>query len=53
MGPASVEAVRRGQVGFDFDCPFVFSEVNADIIKWTRDETVEGGWRKAASDKYK
>ncbi|XP_055925322.1 hemocyte protein-glutamine gamma-glutamyltransferase-like [Argiope bruennichi] len=53
MGPASVEAVKRGQVGFDFDCPFVFAEVNADIIKWTRDETVEGGWRKAASDKYK
>lgn len=53
MGPASVEAVRRGQVGFDFDCPFVFAEVNADIIKWTRDDTLESGWRKAASDKYK
>ncbi|XP_051835926.1 protein-glutamine gamma-glutamyltransferase E [Antechinus flavipes] len=33
-GPASVIAVREGDVNLDFDMPFVFSEVNADQITW-------------------
>ncbi|XP_072488500.1 protein-glutamine gamma-glutamyltransferase E isoform X2 [Notamacropus eugenii] len=33
-GPASVIAVRQGDVNLDFDMPFVFSEVNADQITW-------------------
>lgn len=31
MGPASVEAVRKGQVGLLYDVSFVLSEVNAGI----------------------
>ena len=33
-GPASVIAVREGDVDQDFDMPFVFAEVNADRITW-------------------
>ncbi|XP_062943617.1 protein-glutamine gamma-glutamyltransferase E [Cynocephalus volans] len=33
-GPASVTAVREGDVNLDFDMPFVFAEVNADRITW-------------------
>ncbi|XP_044515640.1 protein-glutamine gamma-glutamyltransferase E [Gracilinanus agilis] len=33
-GPASVVAVRQGDVNYDFDMPFVFAEVNADSITW-------------------
>ncbi|XP_027725486.1 protein-glutamine gamma-glutamyltransferase E [Vombatus ursinus] len=33
-GPASVIAIRQGDVNLDFDMPFVFSEVNADQITW-------------------
>lgn len=29
LGPASVEAVRKGQVGLSYDVTFVLSEVNA------------------------
>lgn len=33
-GPASVEAIRRGQVGLRYDGAFVFAEVNADCVAW-------------------
>ncbi|XP_032715317.1 protein-glutamine gamma-glutamyltransferase E [Lontra canadensis] len=36
-GPASVVAVREGDVNLDFDMPFVFAEVNADRITWIYD----------------
>lgn len=29
-GPTSLEAVRKGEIGFVYDSAFVFSEVNAD-----------------------
>jgi len=41
-GPASLEAIRRGDVGLNYDCPFVFAEVNADIMHWGEDE--ESAW---------
>ncbi|VTJ80639.1 Hypothetical predicted protein, partial [Marmota monax] len=31
-GPASVQAVKHGHVCFQFDAPFVFAEVNSDLI---------------------
>uniref|UniRef100_H0V529 Coagulation factor XIII A chain n=1 Tax=Cavia porcellus TaxID=10141 RepID=H0V529_CAVPO len=31
-GPASVQAVKHGHVCFQFDAPFVFAEVNGDVI---------------------
>ncbi|XP_049445564.1 protein-glutamine gamma-glutamyltransferase E [Epinephelus fuscoguttatus] len=33
-GPASVKAIREGQVDLIYDCPFVFAEVNADVVHW-------------------
>uniref|UniRef100_A0A8C6XEN5 Coagulation factor XIII A chain n=1 Tax=Naja naja TaxID=35670 RepID=A0A8C6XEN5_NAJNA len=31
-GPASVQAIKHGHVCFQFDAPFVFAEVNCDVI---------------------
>ncbi|XP_072267856.1 coagulation factor XIII A chain isoform X2 [Pyxicephalus adspersus] len=31
-GPASVQAIKHGHVCFQFDTPFLFSEVNSDIV---------------------
>uniref|UniRef100_A0A6J0UWU8 Protein-glutamine gamma-glutamyltransferase E-like n=1 Tax=Pogona vitticeps TaxID=103695 RepID=A0A6J0UWU8_9SAUR len=36
-GPASLIAIKEGDVDQDYDCPFVFSEVNADRVTWTYD----------------
>ncbi|XP_075069071.1 protein-glutamine gamma-glutamyltransferase 5-like [Mixophyes fleayi] len=33
-GPASVKAIKDGDIHLKYDCPFVFAEVNADVIKW-------------------
>ncbi|KAM6963026.1 protein-glutamine gamma-glutamyltransferase K-like [Aplochiton taeniatus] len=35
-GPASVAAIRNGQVFLKHDCPFVFAEVNSDKIYWQK-----------------
>lgn len=52
MGPASIEAVRRGEVGLQYDTMFVVSEVNADIIHWQDDEESEIGMRKMKTFNY-
>ncbi|KAM4604863.1 protein-glutamine gamma-glutamyltransferase K [Polymixia lowei] len=35
-GPASINAIRAGQVYLKHDTPFVFAEVNSDKIYWQR-----------------
>uniref|UniRef100_A0A672RBR4 protein-glutamine gamma-glutamyltransferase n=1 Tax=Sinocyclocheilus grahami TaxID=75366 RepID=A0A672RBR4_SINGR len=42
-GPASVAAVKHGQICYPFDAPFVFAEVNSDVIFYRRqkDGTLE------------
>uniref|UniRef100_A0A4W5L6B3 Protein-glutamine gamma-glutamyltransferase K n=1 Tax=Hucho hucho TaxID=62062 RepID=A0A4W5L6B3_9TELE len=35
-GPASVTAIRTGQVYLKYDTPFIFAEVNSDKIYWQR-----------------
>lgn len=35
-GPASVIAVKEGQVCFPYDAPFVYAEVNSDVVYWTQ-----------------
>uniref|UniRef100_A0A646QJF9 protein-glutamine gamma-glutamyltransferase n=1 Tax=Hemiscolopendra marginata TaxID=943146 RepID=A0A646QJF9_9MYRI len=52
MGPASVEAVRRGEIGLQYDTMFVVSEVNADVIHWQDDEESEIGMRKMKTYNY-
>ncbi|NXF08996.1 TGM3 glutamyltransferase, partial [Smithornis capensis] len=36
-GPASRHAVKEGEVDLEYDCPFVFAEVNADCMYWNYD----------------
>ncbi|XP_027859862.1 protein-glutamine gamma-glutamyltransferase E-like [Xiphophorus couchianus] len=33
-GPASVTAIRNGEINLKYDIPFVFAEVNADSVSW-------------------
>ncbi|CAG2211786.1 TGM1 [Mytilus edulis] len=33
-GPAPVTAIKKGEIGRPFDAPFIFAEVNADIVHW-------------------
>ncbi|XP_028285401.1 coagulation factor XIII A chain isoform X2 [Parambassis ranga] len=42
-GPASVQAIKHGQICFPFDAPFVFAEVNSDVVFYCRrkDGTME------------
>ncbi|XP_026882133.2 coagulation factor XIII A chain [Electrophorus electricus] len=35
-GPASVAAIKNGQVCYPFDAPFVFAEVNSDVVFYSR-----------------
>lgn len=51
-GPASLEAVKRGEVGFLYDTPFVFSEVNADICNFQEDENSDWGFSKLSVNQY-
>ncbi|XP_061486153.1 protein-glutamine gamma-glutamyltransferase E-like [Rhineura floridana] len=36
-GPASLTAIKEGDVDLNYDSPFVFAEVNADRVTWTYD----------------
>ncbi|XP_017782167.1 PREDICTED: hemocyte protein-glutamine gamma-glutamyltransferase-like [Nicrophorus vespilloides] len=51
-GPASVEAVRRGEVGYMFDTPFVFAEVNADVCHFQEDEESDWGFSRTSVNQY-
>ena len=45
-GPASLEAIRRGQVGLGYDVAFVFAEVNADVCHFVEDSKSSWGFTK-------
>nr|XP_022901418.1 uncharacterized protein LOC111414340 [Onthophagus taurus] len=51
-GPASVEAIRRGEVGFLYDTPFVFAEVNADLCHYQEDPRSDWGYNRLFLDRY-
>ncbi|XP_066480853.1 protein-glutamine gamma-glutamyltransferase E-like [Tiliqua scincoides] len=40
-GPASLTAIKEGDVDLDYDCPFVYAEVNADQVTWMYNTTTE------------
>ncbi|KAK3850176.1 hypothetical protein Pcinc_043099, partial [Petrolisthes cinctipes] len=50
-GPASLEAIRRGQMEHPYDVPFVLAEVNADVIRWKEDKDAQDGFKKMFSNK--
>ncbi|KAM3842419.1 coagulation factor XIII A chain [Diretmus argenteus] len=35
-GPASIRAIKHGEICFPFDAPFVFAEVNSDVVFYMR-----------------
>ncbi|XP_072366123.1 coagulation factor XIII A chain-like [Scyliorhinus torazame] len=37
-GPASVNAIKHGQVCFPHDAPFIYAEVNSDVVYWNREK---------------
>nr|XP_046236054.1 protein-glutamine gamma-glutamyltransferase E-like isoform X2 [Scatophagus argus] len=47
-GPASVAAILQGEANLKYDVPFVFAEVNADVVKWK--VSSDGSKRKMHSD---
>ena len=53
LGPASVEAVKRGEVGLGFDVPFVFAEVNADVCRYIEDPYSSWGFSKCETNEFK
>nr|XP_060627738.1 protein-glutamine gamma-glutamyltransferase E-like [Anolis sagrei ordinatus] len=48
-GPASLVAIKEGDVDLDYDCPFVYAETNADRVTWTLD-TATGTKKKIYSE---
>lgn len=50
-GPASVNAIREGDVDLIFDMTFIFAEVNADRITWIYN-SVNGSKRQNAVDPH-
>ncbi|XP_034826300.1 hemocyte protein-glutamine gamma-glutamyltransferase-like [Maniola hyperantus] len=51
-GPASVEAVRRGEVGFQYDTPFMYSQINAELCHFQEEESSDWGFVRMASNQY-
>ncbi|XP_045490799.1 hemocyte protein-glutamine gamma-glutamyltransferase-like [Colias croceus] len=49
-GPASLEAVRRGEVGFQYDTAFVYSEINSELCHFQQEENSQWGFAKVASN---
>jgi len=52
-GPVSIEAVRRGEVGFAFDTPYLFAEVNAEVCHFQEDDSSHWGFRKIKVNNYR
>ncbi|XP_042874695.1 hemocyte protein-glutamine gamma-glutamyltransferase-like [Penaeus japonicus] len=50
-GPASHEAIRRGQMEYKYDVPFVLAEVNADVVHWQKDDKAKDGFKKLTTNK--
>ncbi|XP_072259861.1 protein-glutamine gamma-glutamyltransferase 5-like isoform X2 [Pyxicephalus adspersus] len=48
-GPAPVKAIKEGDMEVDFDIPFVYAEVNGDIVHWV---IRDGGAEKGQVDTY-
>nr|QVD39275.1 Hemocyte protein-glutamine gamma-glutamyltransferase [Schistocerca gregaria] len=51
-GPASLEAIRCGAVGFNYDVGFMLASVNADVFRWKEDPDCELGYKSIHCDKY-
>ncbi|XP_061720968.1 hemocyte protein-glutamine gamma-glutamyltransferase-like [Cydia pomonella] len=43
-GPASLEAIKKGELGMNYDVAFVLASVNADVLRWRKDPYSELGY---------
>ncbi|XP_056638436.1 hemocyte protein-glutamine gamma-glutamyltransferase-like [Diorhabda sublineata] len=51
-GPASLEAIKKGQVGFNYDVGFMVASVNADLMRWKIDHSNVLGFKRIYCNKY-
>ncbi|KAK9887114.1 hypothetical protein WA026_020561 [Henosepilachna vigintioctopunctata] len=51
-GPASVEAIKQGAVGYNYDVSFMVASVNADVLRWKEDPNHVLGYSKIYCNKY-
>ncbi|XP_050511341.1 hemocyte protein-glutamine gamma-glutamyltransferase [Diabrotica virgifera virgifera] len=51
-GPASLEAIKKGQVGYNFDVGFMVASVNADLMRWKVDHSNVLGYKRIYCNKY-
>lgn len=51
-GPASLEAIKTGQVGLNYDVGFMVASVNADVMRWKSDSTKDIGFARIYCNKY-
>ena len=50
LGPSSLVAVKKGEVGLGYDTAFVLAEVNADVMTFIKDDNSEWGFKKIDTD---
>ncbi|XP_022920675.2 hemocyte protein-glutamine gamma-glutamyltransferase-like [Onthophagus taurus] len=51
-GPASLEAIKYGVVGMNYDVGFMVASVNADLMRWKEDPKEELGFSKIYCNKH-
>nr|XP_023026500.1 hemocyte protein-glutamine gamma-glutamyltransferase-like [Leptinotarsa decemlineata] len=51
-GPSSLEAIKKGQVGFNYDVGFMVASVNADLMRWKEDSKNVLGYTRIYCNKY-
>lgn len=51
-GPASLEAIKQGTVGYNYDVGFMLASVNADLMRWKEDAKCDLGYSKIYCNKY-
>ncbi|XP_031346704.1 hemocyte protein-glutamine gamma-glutamyltransferase-like [Photinus pyralis] len=51
-GPTSLEAIKQGKVGFNYDVAFMVASVNADLMRWKEDPNAPMGYARIYCNKY-
>lgn len=51
-GPTSLEAIKNGQVGYNYDVAFMIASVNADLMRWKEDPSAPMGYSRIYCNKY-
>ncbi|XP_050352599.1 hemocyte protein-glutamine gamma-glutamyltransferase-like [Nymphalis io] len=51
-GPAPLEAIKQGVIGFNYDVEFMLASVNADLMRWRKDPESESGYSMVDTNNY-